>query len=87
VTIPLRAGDCTFHHARCAHMATPNYTDDPRVAHIVIFIDAAATYVKQPHVVTDPLGLQEGQVIEGELFPRVADFTNVRGSNSAELYP
>ena len=87
VTIPLRAGDCTFHHARCAHMATPNYTDDPRVAHIVIFIDAATTYAKQPHVVTDPLGLQEGQVIEGELFPRVADFTNVRGSNSAEIYP
>ena len=87
VTIPLRAGDCTFHHARCAHMATPNFTDEPRVAHIVIFIDAETTYVKQRHVVTDPLGLEDGQLLNGELFPRVADFTNVRASRSAQLSP
>ena len=86
VTIPLRAGDCTFHHARCAHMATPNDTDDPRVAHIVIFIDAAATYVKRPHVVTDPLDLQEGQVLEGELFPKVADFERAK-EQKIEIYP
>jgi len=74
VTVPLRAGDCTFHHGRCAHMATPNSTDEPRVAHVVIFMDAATTYVKKAHVVTDPLELTHGQRIEGELFPPVDGF-------------
>lgn len=71
VTVPLRAGDCTFHHGRCAHMATPNDTDEPRVAHVVIFMDAATTYAGRPHVVTDPLGLAPGQPLDGELFPPV----------------
>lgn len=71
VTAPLRAGDCTFHHGRCAHMATPNETDLARVAHIVIFMDATATYNGQRHVVTDPLGLKVGDPIAGELFPEV----------------
>jgi len=74
VTVPLRAGDCTFHHGRCAHMATPNLTDEPRVAHVIIFMDATATYRKQRHVVTDPLNLEDGAPLDGELFPRVADF-------------
>ncbi len=71
VTLPLKAGDCTFHHARCAHMAVPNQTDRPRVAHVVIFMDQTTTYVEKNHVVTDPLDLQEGERIEGELFPAV----------------
>ena len=69
VTLPLRAGDCTFHHSCCAHMATPNVTDDPRVAHVVIYMDAGTTYVKKGHIVTDPLGLPEGAPLDGELFP------------------
>lgn len=73
VTIPLRAGDCTFHHSRTAHMATPNFTDDPRVAHIVIYMDASTTYIDQKHVVTDPLGLEPGQLLEGEMFPRIVE--------------
>ncbi len=71
VTIPLKAGDCTFHHGFCAHMATPNFTDDPRLAHIVIFMDAETRYSAQRHIVTDPLGLAEGQVLDHELFPLV----------------
>ncbi len=71
VTLPLKAGDCTFHHARCAHMAVPNTTDEPRVAHVIIFMDQTTTYVDKNHVVTDPLELEAGQVLEGELFPEV----------------
>ncbi|MBI5095331.1 MAG: phytanoyl-CoA dioxygenase family protein [Candidatus Hydrogenedentes bacterium] len=71
VTVPLRAGDCTFHHSCCAHMATPNVTGDPRVAHVVIFMDTTTTYMKKSHIVTDPLGLEEGALLEGELFPPV----------------
>ena len=72
VTVPLKAGDCTFHHGRCPHMATPNSTDDPRVAHVVIFIDRTTTYLDRGHVITEPLGLKEGTLLEGELFPEVA---------------
>ena len=72
VTVPLRKGDCTFHHGRCAHMATPNFTDDPRVAHVIIYINDGTRYTRKRHIVTDPLNLEEGQLIEGELFPRVA---------------
>lgn len=75
VTIPLRAGDCTFHHGRCAHMATPNCTYEPRVAHVVIYMDATTRYQKrrdgQAHPVTDPLGLAEGDLLAGDCFPRV----------------
>ncbi len=69
MTVPLRAGDVTFHHGRCAHMATPNFTNEDRVAHVVIFMDAATRYSGQGHVVTDPLGLTKDAVIEGDLFP------------------
>lgn len=72
VTVPLQAGDCTFHSSRCAHMATPNLTDDPRVAHVIIYMDEGTTYTGAPHVVTDPLGLQPGQRMDHEMFPRIA---------------
>lgn len=72
VTVPLRAGDCTFHHGRCAHMATPNFTDTPRVAHVVIFMDATTRFSGRNHVCTTPLNLRPGDPLDGELFPRVA---------------
>jgi ectoine hydroxylase-related dioxygenase (phytanoyl-CoA dioxygenase family) len=73
ITVPLRAGDCTFHHGLCAHMATPNFTADPRVAHVVIFTDADTIYSGKPHIVTDPLGLKTGGSLEGDLFPLVSE--------------
>ena len=71
VTYPLRAGDCTFHHARTMHGAGPNLTDDWRVGFVVIFMDAATTYTGKAHVVTDPLGLEAGTVMDHEYFPRL----------------
>jgi len=73
ITVPLQAGDCTFHHARVAHMATPNFTDEPRIAHVVIYMDASTTYTGARHVITDPLALQAGQELNGELFPSTED--------------
>jgi ectoine hydroxylase-related dioxygenase (phytanoyl-CoA dioxygenase family) len=70
VTIPLRAGDCTFHNAYLAHTATPNLTDDPRIAHVVIYVDADLTYLDDPgHPVTDPLDLTVGQPLPDSDFP------------------
>lgn len=71
VTVPLRAGDCTFHHSYLAHMANSNTSDVPRVAHIMIYMDADTTYTGSRHVVTDPLHLKPGDPLDADLFPLV----------------
>jgi phytanoyl-CoA hydroxylase len=71
VTLPLRAGDCTFHDGLCAHMANANVTEEPRVALSVIMMGRDTRFVKKGHIVTDPLNLADGQLLEGELFPDV----------------
>jgi len=73
VTVPLHAGDCTFHNAYTAHTAGPNQTDDPRIAHVVIYIDAEATYTGRPHPIADPLGLAVGERLDHEMFPRLPE--------------
>ncbi|RIQ13675.1 phytanoyl-CoA dioxygenase family protein [Jiangella rhizosphaerae] len=70
VTVPLRAGDCTFHSSYTGHMALPNRTDLARLAHVTIYMDEATTYSGTPHPVTDPLGLAAGDRLDGDSFPR-----------------
>jgi phytanoyl-CoA dioxygenase PhyH len=70
ITVPLRAGDCTFHSGYTGHMAMPNRTDLARLAHVIIYMDAATTYSGAEHVVTDPLGLVAGDRLDGDTFPR-----------------
>jgi ectoine hydroxylase-related dioxygenase (phytanoyl-CoA dioxygenase family) len=72
VTLPVRAGDCTFHNSFTAHTANSNDTDEARIAHVVIFMDAEATYSGLKHVVTDPLGMAVGERFSDERFPRVS---------------
>jgi len=69
VTIPLRAGDVTFHSSYTPHTANPNDTDEVRLAHVVIYADRDLTYNGRPHVCTDPLGLSVGQTLPDEHFP------------------
>ena len=71
VTVPLHAGDCTFHHSYLAHMANANISDVPRVAHIIIYMDADTTFNGSKHVVTDPLQLKPGDPLDADLFPLV----------------
>lgn len=71
-TLPLRAGDCTFHNGFTAHMANANETDIARVAHIIVYMDAETTYTGAKHPVTDPLGVGVGEPLAGPLFPRVS---------------
>ena len=71
VTVPLRAGDCTFHNAFTAHMANSNFTTVPRVAHVIIYMDGDTRFNGNPHPVTDPLQLSVGQPLVGDLFPSV----------------
>jgi ectoine hydroxylase-related dioxygenase (phytanoyl-CoA dioxygenase family) len=69
VTIPLRAGDVTFHHAYTPHTANPNDTDEVRLAQVVIYVDRDLTYTGQPHVCTDGLGLTVGRPLPDQEFP------------------
>lgn len=68
VTVPLRAGDATFHQSRTVHEAGGNRTDEIRLGFIVTFTDAAATY--RPHPDSDPLPLHAGEPIPGDRYPR-----------------
>ncbi|WP_395107939.1 phytanoyl-CoA dioxygenase family protein [Actinomadura sp. SCN-SB] len=70
VTLPLRAGDCTFHSGYTGHMALPNRTGTARLAHVTIYIDAETTYSGAGHPVTDDLGLTPGDRLDGDTFPR-----------------
>jgi phytanoyl-CoA hydroxylase len=70
VTVPLRAGDCTFHSGYTAHMALPNTTDQARLAQVNIYMDRHTTYSGRPHIVTDPLQLTAGDNLAGDTFPR-----------------
>jgi ectoine hydroxylase-related dioxygenase (phytanoyl-CoA dioxygenase family) len=70
ITVPLRAGDCTFHSGYTAHMALPNTTDQARLAHVTIYMDEHTTYTPNPHVITDPLNLTAGAPLAGSTFPR-----------------
>lgn len=77
VTLPLRAGDCTFHSGRTPHMANANTTDQPRIAHVIIFVEEGTRFSGGNHVVTDGLGLKKGDVLDHELFPLARDFARM----------
>jgi ectoine hydroxylase-related dioxygenase (phytanoyl-CoA dioxygenase family) len=79
VTIPLRAGDCTFHRGSTPHRAGQNATTEPRVAHVIVFVDADAVYAGgKPHPVAEELGLRPGEPLGGEMFPAVREFAAIR---------
>ena len=54
LAIPLQVGDCTFHHGLTFHSAGANLSEQWRIAHVVIFVDANATYNGQGLIVEDP---------------------------------
>lgn len=71
VTVPLRAGDCTFHNGYLAHTANSNDTDEFRYALVNIYVDADVTFDGRGHVCTDGLGLSAGDPLPEDTFPRL----------------
>ncbi len=69
VTVPLRAGDVTFHNGYTPHTANANDTDEFRYAFVTIYMDRDATYSGKSHPVTDPMGLPVGSRFPDEAFP------------------
>jgi phytanoyl-CoA hydroxylase len=71
ITVPLRAGDVTFHNGYTPHTANANDTDELRLAHVNIYVDRDLHYNGHPHVCTDPLDLQPGTTLPDDAFPPV----------------
>jgi phytanoyl-CoA hydroxylase len=73
VTVPLRAGDCTFHDARTIHMAEANDTDETRLSVIATYMDHRATYSPTGNPYMDDLieapGIAPGRPLDGWRFP------------------
>lgn len=72
VTCELKAGSCTFHNGLTFHYAVPNKSDTMREAFAIIYMPDGTQYDGKPHVVTNPLGLNVGENLEGEMFPLVS---------------
>ena len=68
----MKAGSCTLHHGLTFHYAFPNKSSKPRRAMVVIYMPDGVTYQAKPHPCTDGLGLQNGDPLQGELFPILA---------------
>ncbi|ACQ79484.1 Phytanoyl-CoA dioxygenase [Beutenbergia cavernae DSM 12333] len=71
VTIPLRAGDVTFHHAYTPHTANANDTDEFRWAFVNIYVDRDVLYNGESHPCTDTLDLRVDTRLPDEHFPPV----------------
>jgi ectoine hydroxylase-related dioxygenase (phytanoyl-CoA dioxygenase family) len=72
VAFELKAGSCTFHNSLTLHWTRPNTTDRPRLGFIINYMPDGVRYSGQKHIITDPLNLQVGQPLVGDLFPVLA---------------
>lgn len=75
VHVPIRAGDCTFHHIRVVHGAGANESDRSRLSAATVYMDAAAVYRPTGNQEIDELSgageLVPGSPLVGERFPLV----------------
>ncbi len=70
--VPLRAGECMFHHCLNYHMTPHNRTEMQRRAFVMIFMPDGTRYLRAQspnHPCTSYLNLIDGQVLDGETFP------------------
>jgi phytanoyl-CoA hydroxylase len=72
VAVPLRAGDCTFHDARTAHMAGANLTDAQRFSVASVYFDAATRYAPSPLAYGNSVdGMETGHPFPDDGYPLV----------------
>ncbi|BCJ61892.1 phytanoyl-CoA dioxygenase family protein [Micromonospora endophytica] len=72
VTVPLRAGDCTFHHERVLHLAGRNETAQLRVSLATVYMDAESVFEPSALVPDDLGGMLPGQPLDDDrLFPLI----------------
>ncbi|MBO7747622.1 phytanoyl-CoA dioxygenase family protein [Paenibacillus sp. MWE-103] len=68
----MKAGSCTFHDGMTFHYAHANMTDRPRRALAIVFMEDGTTYSGAGHVITDGLGFEAGEKLQGGLMPKLA---------------
>ena len=71
VTVPVRAGDVVWHHARTAHRAEANRSDADRVVVSVIYMPRTTRFSGSEHVCTMGRGFGTGELLAGPAFPDV----------------
>jgi ectoine hydroxylase-related dioxygenase (phytanoyl-CoA dioxygenase family) len=72
VTVPLKAGSCTFHDGLTFHYAHSNVTDKPRRVLAIIYMKDGTTYNGSSHLITNGQGLNAGEPLQGPMFPLLA---------------
>ncbi|WP_179107258.1 phytanoyl-CoA dioxygenase family protein [Sediminibacillus massiliensis] len=71
VTVPMKAGSCTFHDGLTFHAAFANQTDKPRRVLAIIYMPDGTTFNGKPHITVDDLSLQQGKPLAGGRFPKL----------------
>lgn len=85
LTVPLRAGDCTIHHAKTVHMAGANNTAINRISLATVYTDINAKYDVEKfsgwyeenldaYQSENTRGLKSGQPLPDKDFPKVGSY-------------
>ncbi|MET8875625.1 phytanoyl-CoA dioxygenase family protein [Nocardia sp. NPDC004604] len=74
VTVPLRAGDVTFHQSTVGHASGGNVSDGVRLAFITTYTGATAIYQPRPGHQRMDMDLEPGQQLPDHRYPRISDF-------------
>lgn len=70
-TVPVKAGDVVWHHARTAHHAEANRTTTDRVVVSVIYMPQTTRFTGTKHICTEGRNFKVGEVLAGDCFPEV----------------
>ncbi|MFE2335176.1 phytanoyl-CoA dioxygenase family protein [Streptomyces coelicoflavus] len=73
VTVPVRAGDVTFHQSTLGHGSGGNLSDGTRLAFIISYTGASAIYQPRPGHPRMDEDLTAGKQLPDDRYPRVAD--------------
>jgi phytanoyl-CoA hydroxylase len=71
VTVPVKAGDVVWHHARTAHRAEANRSEVDRVVVSVIYMPRSTRFSSGKHICTTGRGFERVAVLAGPNFPDV----------------
>lgn len=74
ITVPLEAGDVTFHSGLTFHEAFPNKTREMREAMTVIYFEDGATFTSEDNRSKDHKscwGLEHGEIIDTQYTPKI----------------
>lgn len=76
VNVPLKRGSCTIHHGLTFHYAHANQSEKPRRVLTIVYMSGNATFnAKINHELTSGFGFQDGDFIQGGLFPILASIS------------